>query len=127
MTSQQSSGTVERIKKFIYNMWSNLDIFLKKSVSCFVYVVLLISLEKMRKKFTSVSLSYKDVILFSNIFYVFDVVYVKSNRISFEFSGNAVKKAEGNLKLRKLKVDVLTVQRRGPRLSTFAIRPKFQT
>ena len=32
--------------------------------------------------FTSVGLSYKDVILFSKIFYVFDVVYVKSNGIS---------------------------------------------
>ena len=29
------------------------------------------------KKFTSVGLSYKDVILFSKIFYKFDVVYVK--------------------------------------------------
>ena len=29
------------------------------------------------KKFTSAGLSYKDVILFSKIFYVFDVVYVK--------------------------------------------------
>ena len=39
------------------------------------------------KKFISVALSHKDVILFSKIFYVFDVVYVKSNRISCEFSG----------------------------------------
>ena len=31
------------------------------------------------KKFRSVVLSYKGVILFSKIFYVFDVVYVKSN------------------------------------------------
>ena len=29
------------------------------------------------KKFTSVALSYKDIILFSKIFYVFDVDYVK--------------------------------------------------
>ena len=34
------------------------------------------------KKFTPVGLSYKDVILFSKIFYVFDVVYVISNSIS---------------------------------------------
>ena len=33
------------------------------------------------KKFTSVGLSYKDVILFSKIFYVFDLVYVKLNTI----------------------------------------------
>ena len=32
-------------------------------------------------------LSYKGVILFSKIFYVFDVVYVKWNSISCEFSG----------------------------------------
>ena len=38
------------------------------------------------KKFTSVALPYKGVILFSKIFYVFDVVYVKSNSISCEFS-----------------------------------------
>ena len=46
---------------------------------CFVYVVLLISLEK---NIASVGLSYKDVILFSNIFYVLDVVYLKSNSIT---------------------------------------------
>ena len=38
------------------------------------------------KKITSVGSSYKSVILFSIIFYMFDVVYVKSNRISCEFS-----------------------------------------
>ena len=54
---------------------------------CFVHDVLLISLEIMRKKFTSVGSSYKDVILFSKIFCVFNVVYVKSNNISCEFSG----------------------------------------
>ena len=39
------------------------------------------------KKFTSVSLSYKGVILLSKIFYMFDVDYVKSNSISYEFCG----------------------------------------
>ena len=39
------------------------------------------------KKFTLVGLSYKGIILFSKIFYMFDVVYVKSNSISCEFSG----------------------------------------
>ena len=34
------------------------------------------------KNITSVGTSYKDVMLFSKIFYVFDIVYVKSNRIS---------------------------------------------
>ena len=33
------------------------------------------------KKVTSVGLSYKDVILFSEIFYMIDVVYVKLNSI----------------------------------------------
>ena len=73
-------------------MGSKLDSFLRKGcfLFCFVHVVLLISLEIMRKNFTSVGLSYKDVILFSEIFYVFDVVYVKSNRISCEFSGQNI-------------------------------------
>ena len=39
------------------------------------------------KKFTSVDLSCKGIILFTKIFYIFDVVYVKLNRISCEFSG----------------------------------------
>ena len=105
-------------------MGSKLDIFLRKGCSFFyfVHVVLLISLVTMRKKITSVGLSYKDAILFPKIYYVFDVVYVKSNIISCEFSGvklggNAVKKARGSLSLRNLKVDVLTVQRRHSRLS----------
>ena len=70
---------------------------------CFVHVVLLISLRDNVKKFTSVGLSYKDVILFSKIFYMFDVVYVKSNsticQVIFwsERRGNAVKEAKGSL------------------------------
>ena len=65
-------------------MGSELDSFLKKrySLFCFVHVVLFMSLKIMRKKITSVGISYKDVILFSKIFYVFDIVYVKSNSIS---------------------------------------------
>ena len=64
-------------------MGFKLDTFLRKTcfIFCFVYVVLLISLKIMRKKSTSVGLFYKDVLLFSKIFYVFDVVYVKSNNI----------------------------------------------
>ena len=38
------------------------------------------------KKFTSVGLSYKGVILFSKIFYMFGVVCVKLNSIPCEFS-----------------------------------------
>ena len=34
------------------------------------------------KIFTSVGLSYKDLILFSKMFYVFDVVYVSSKSVS---------------------------------------------
>ena len=52
---------------------------------------------------------------------MFDVVYVKSNSFILIFwserRDNAVKKAKGSLGLRKLKVDALTVQRRGRRLS----------
>ena len=74
--------------KNIYIMGSKLDSFLRKRcfLFCFVHVVLRISLEIMRKKITSVGLSYKDVILFSKLFYVFGVVYVKSNGISCKFS-----------------------------------------
>ena len=70
-------------------MGSKLYNFLRNGcfLFCFVHVVLLISLEIMRKKFTSIGLSYKGVILFSKIFYMFDVVYVKSNSKSCEFSG----------------------------------------
>ena len=37
------------------------------------------------KKITSVGLSYKGIILFFKIFYVFDVVYVKSNTFRDNF------------------------------------------
>ena len=62
-------------EKFIYNMWSKLDSFLRKRcfLFCFVHVVPRMSLEIMRKKITSVGLSCNGVILFSKIFYVFDV------------------------------------------------------
>ena len=65
-------------------MESELDSFVRKRcfLFCFIPIVLLISLEIMGKKFTSVGLSYKDVTLFSKIFYVFDVVYVKPNSIT---------------------------------------------
>ena len=98
--------------------------FIRKScfLFCFVHVVLLISLAIMSKKFTSVGLSYKDVILFSKVFLRFrcSLGKIKQNFMRIfrsEHYGNAVKKAKGTLTLRKLKVDVLTVQIRGPRLS----------
>ena len=52
--------------KNIYTIWGlNLIVFSEKVfLVLFVHVVLLISLEIMRKKFTSIGLSYKDVILF---------------------------------------------------------------
>ena len=57
----------------------------EKGVSyCFVHA--LVILLEIIKKMTSVGLSYKCVILFSKIFYVFNVIYVKSNSISCEFS-----------------------------------------
>ena len=71
------------------------------------------------KKFTSVGLSYKGVLLFSKIFYMFDVVYVQHFMRIFgsEHRGNAVTKAKGSSLLRKLKVVAYTVQRRARRLS----------
>ena len=54
--------------KNLYIIWGlNLIVFSEKGVNlfCFVHVVLLTSLEIMRKKITSVDLPYKDVILFS--------------------------------------------------------------
>ena len=74
---------VERTKKYVYSMDLYMIVFSEK-----VFLVLFYSrrtayiVRDSAKKFTSVGLSFKDVILFSKIFYVFDVVYVKSNRIS---------------------------------------------
>ena len=65
-------------------MGSKLDSFLRKKT----FLILFCSrrtayiVRDNAKIFTSVGLPYKDVILFSKIFYVFDVVYVKSNNIS---------------------------------------------
>ena len=68
---------------YIYNVRSKIDSFLRKG--CFLFCFCLrrtaYVVRDNAKKFTSVGLSYKDVILFSKIFYVFDVVYVKSNSI----------------------------------------------
>ena len=54
------------------------------------------------KNFTSVGLSYKDVILFSKMFYVIDVVYVKLNSIFIinlwsKSRGNTVEKTKGSV------------------------------
>ena len=68
-------------KKIMYNTGSKIDSFLRKKV----FLVLFCSrraayiVRDKARKFTSVGLSYKDVILFSKIFYVFDVIYVKIN------------------------------------------------
>ena len=87
---------------YIYNMGPKLDSFLRKGcfLFCFVQVVLLISLDIMRKKITSVGLSYKDVILFSKIIYLIDVIYVKLNStfmiiFGSKSRGNTVEKAKG--------------------------------
>ena len=73
-------------------MGSKLGSLLRKRsfLFCFVHVVLLISLEIIRKNITSAGLSYKGVILFSKILKMFDIVYVKLNSISCEFSGLTV-------------------------------------
>ena len=67
----------------VYNMGSKLDNFLRTRylLFCFVHVLLIsLPVQIMRKIYIS-SFSYKDVILFSKIFYMFDVVYV--NKIAF--------------------------------------------
>ena len=73
----------------MYTIWGlNLIVFSEKGVSCSFcsrrtsYIV-----RDNAKKFTSVGLPYKSVILFFLIYYVFDVVYVKSNIISCKVSG----------------------------------------
>ena len=72
--------------KKLYTIWDlNLIVFSDKGVSCsvlftsysFTYIV-----SDIAKKFTSVGISYMGIILFSKIFNVFVVVYVKSNSIS---------------------------------------------
>ena len=60
-------------------MASKLDSFLRKNVSCSVFFTSRRTAYNVRdkeKKFLSVGLSYKYVILFRKIFYVFDVIYV---------------------------------------------------
>ena len=87
----------------MYNMGSELCSFLRERccLFCFVYDVLLYIVRNNAKKFTTVGLSFKDVILFSKILYMFDVVYVKSNSISCKFSGLKVvvtlEKAKGSV------------------------------
>ena len=71
----------------MYNMGITLIVFSVK-----VFLVLFCSrrtayiVRDNEKKCISVGLSNKNVTLFSKIFYMFDVVYVKSNSISCEFS-----------------------------------------
>ena len=69
---------------YIYTIWDlNLIVFSVKGVSsCILLRRTAYIVRDNAKQFTSVGLSYKDIILFSKIFYVFDVVYVKSNSIS---------------------------------------------
>ena len=71
-------GDDERNKKYIYTIWGlTLTVFSEKGVCCFIcsrrtaYMV-----RDNATIFTSVSLSYKEVISFQLIFYVFEV-YVK--------------------------------------------------
>ena len=70
-------------------MWGlNLIVFSEKGDFCSIFSRRTAYIVRANaKRFISVSLPYEDVILFSKIFYVFDVAYVKSNRIPCEFSG----------------------------------------
>ena len=69
----------------------NLIVFSEKGVSCSVlFTSYCLYRQRLCEKITSVGLSYKEVILFSKIFCVFYVVYVKSNRVACYFSGLSV-------------------------------------
>ena len=61
---------------------------------------------------------------------MFDVVYIKSNSISCEFSGlnivATLRCTEGIFMTSKLKVDALTVHRRARRLSTLPFVRSFK-
>ena len=67
----------------MHNMESKLDSFLRKRcfLFCLVHVRRTAYIVRDNAK-NLVGLSYKAVILFSKIFYVFDVVYVKSKSIT---------------------------------------------
>ena len=80
---------VERTKQFIYNMGSELDSFIRKKVFLVLFCSRLTAyiVRDNAKRITSVGISYMGLILFSKIFYVFDIVYVKSSSIPCEFSG----------------------------------------
>ena len=75
-------GDGSKNQKYIYNMGSKLDKFSQKKV----FLVQFCSrrtahvVRNNAKKFTSIGLSFKDVILLN--YYVFDVVYLKSNGIT---------------------------------------------
>ena len=71
----------------MYNMGFKLNNFLRKGVSfsfCSCRTAYIV--RNNAKAFTSVGLSFKDIILFSKKNYVVDVVYVKSNSITWSFS-----------------------------------------
>ena len=82
-------GRLKGPKKLYTIRGLNLIVFSEKRCFwfCFVHVVLLISLRDNAKKNYVSRLIFEGVILFSKIFFVFHVVYVKSNIISCEFSG----------------------------------------
>ena len=98
-------------------MGSKLDSFLRERcfLLCFVHVVLLISLEIMRKIYISMFILQGRNTIFKNVLRVrcslhkikehFTLIFRSVTRVS------AVKYAMGSLWLLKLKVDVLTVQK----------------
>ena len=74
-------GWLKGLKNLYTMSGLNLIVSSEKCFLFFGHVVLLISLEIMRKHLYH-WFSNKDVTLFSKIFYMFDVVYVKSNSFS---------------------------------------------
>ena len=120
-------------KNNIYTIWGlNLIVFSENGVFLFSFVhgVLLISLEIMQKIYISRFILQGCNSIFRNILRVqCSLRKIKYHYLLIFWSesrGNTVKKAKGYLWLRKLKVDVLTVQRRAPRLSMLPLVRSFK-
>ena len=114
-------------QKNVYTKWGlNLIVYSEKGVSCSCSRRTACIVRDNAKKFTSVGLSYKGVILFSKIFYMFDIVSHFMRIFGSERCGNAVTKANGSSWLHKLKVDALSVQSSATRLSLFSFVRSFK-
>ena len=122
-----------RFKAPIYTIWGlNLIVSSEKGVSCSVmFASYCLYRQRYAKKiYISRFILQGRNTIFKNILRVrCSLRKIKQNFMRIfrsEHHGNAVKKTKGTLTLRKLKIDVLTVQRRGPRLSTLPFVRSFK-